>query len=108
MLDNDITDNTAKQYLNWMGETYEAEYGGDVKQLSLSEVMFSDYDLQTYYMPSQGAGFGNAAIQVANDLDADIKLNSKVVGVNYEDDENVSSLMRKRGHRRRSWHGRRW
>lgn len=97
MLDNDITDNTAKQYLNWMGETYEAEYGGDVKQLSLSEVMFSDYDLQTYYMPSQGAGFGNAAIQVANDLDADIKLNSKVVGVNYEDDENVIITYEEKG-----------
>ena len=43
--------------------------------------------MDIYYMPVEGVGFGSTAIKVANDIDAEFRLNSKVSAIDYEDDD---------------------
>lgn len=92
--ENDIT-NMQKQYINSRLETGETEYSGASDMLSLNELSYyfteENYFEKSYYMSVPSVGFGNTAVSFANSITekADLKLNSKVVGIDYEDEENV-------------------
>ena len=62
--------------------------------LSLNDVSFHFMDggcANTLYMSVPNVGFGSAAASVANEFEADIKLNAKVVGIDYEDSNVIIS-----------------
>lgn len=88
MEENGITDNEDQQYLNLLLESGEEEYAGDSSLLSLSEVTFWELEecfSDTHYMSIPGGGFGNYAASFAEEIEADIKLNSKVSNIVYND-----------------------
>ena len=82
-----------KQYLNFVLDAGENEYSGDVDLMSASEVsfFFVDGSDPTHYMSIPGVGFGNVAASVASGIDAEFRLNSKVVGIDYEDEDAIIS-----------------
>ncbi len=89
-MDMSISDNEDRQYLNSVLDMGETEYGGDVNDLSLNEVVFSfmlGSTFKTHYMPVPGiGGFGKVASIVGNDIissyaDTEIKLESTVQNI---------------------------
>jgi len=81
--------NTDKQFLNHLLNWGEISMAGDTTMLSLSDLIWcwgeDCLGSETHYMSVPGVGFGSTAVSVADSLDADFKLNSKVVSIDYED-----------------------
>ena len=109
-MDQSITNQEDRQYLNAVLDGGETEYAGDLSDLSLNEVSFSfilGSMFQTHYMPVPGVGgFGEVASRVGNAIissyeGTEIKLNSSVqkiskagnnVVVSYEQDGQVREI----------------
>lgn len=66
---------------------------GDADFLSASEASFFFVEEleATHYMAVPGVGFGTVAASVANDMGANIKLNCKVFGIDYENSDVIIS-----------------
>lgn len=85
--------------LNQFVEMGEAEYGGDAVELSTLWAPLFFYEgnelcseAQSYYLPvAGGLGYGNLAETIASNVEADIRLNSLVTEINYEDENVVIS-----------------
>ena len=87
--ENDDYANEDEQLLNLVLDMGETEYAGETTDISMAETPFwfmEGCSFETYYLSVPNVGFGNTAVSFANRIKADIKLNSKVVGINYEDD----------------------
>ena len=86
--------NTDEQYLNLISESGEVSLAGDTTMQSLSDLTWwwaEGCTTETHYMSVPGVGFGSTAVSVADSLDADFKLNSKVVSIDYEDSNVIIS-----------------
>ena len=83
--------NEEEQMFNLLLEISEAEYAGDSDMMSMSEMYYGEGGCaaEALYMAVPNVGFGNTAASFAETIDADIKLNSKVTSINYEDDDQV-------------------
>ena len=86
---NDDYANEDEQLLNLVLDMGENENAGETTDISMAETPFwfmEGCSFEAYYLSVPNVGFGNTAVSFANRIKADIKLNSKVVGINYEDD----------------------
>ena len=86
---NDDYANEDEQLLNLVLDMGETEYAGETTDISMAETPFwfmEGCSFEAYYLSVPNVGFGNTAVSFANRIKANIKLNSKVVGINYEDD----------------------
>jgi len=83
--------NDEEQMFNLLLEISEAEYAGDSDMMSMNEMYYGEGGCaaEALYMAVPNVGFGNTAASFAETIDADIKLNSKVTNINYEDDDQV-------------------
>lgn len=86
---NNVNGNDEEQYLNLVLDSGELEYAGDTNSMSVSDQPFyfmnEECGSDSLYMSVPGVGFGSTAESFANDLNVEIKLKSKVVGIDYED-----------------------
>jgi len=90
--ENDMSyTNDEEQMFNLLLEISEAEYAGDSDMMSMNEMYYGEGGCaaEALYMAVPNVGFGNTAASFAETIDADIKLNSKVTSINYEDDDQV-------------------
>ena len=86
---NDDYANEDEQLLNLVLDMGENENAGETTDISMAETPFwfmEGCSFEAYYLSVPNVGFGNTAVSFANRIKADIKLNSKVVGINYGDD----------------------
>ena len=88
--DENSIQNEDQQLLNmFMDEEIEIEYAGEQTDLSLEAINHYSSKREMKYFSVPGAGFGNAAQSFADPFYSKIKLNAKVIEINYEDDGNV-------------------